>query len=163
MNGAAIFSTILIIIAILWAIWIFYVNWKVNQISKWNKATATVTSVTDGIKYEYVVDGITYSSTNVTYSGYLPSKDTIDKILGKVVVGSQFQIYYNPGSPGDAYIYPGTTNYNGLWIVLVLILIAIAISMGSILHKLKKMKNDDMNLDSTYPAGKDAYKYPDMV
>lgn len=149
-----IIGLILGIIGLVWLIHGIWKNIKINNISKWPKTKATVLSALaepanaaagsryiepqnlvinkndnaqyiPRVTYQYRVAGQDHISSNVVYSGQ-NSYNAVDTktILGGMSPNSIIDVYYNPNSPSEAYIYNGKTTYTPIIMGLILALLA---------------------------------------
>jgi len=107
------------------------------------------------IVYQYQVNGINYTSDDVSSADFSSSDSShAQRIINKYYVGKNVIVYYNPSNPSDAVLEPGTT-----WISYIIILFGILpiVVASLVLYFMvirKKLKNIELILDkSTFSPG----------
>jgi len=164
-----IVAIILGIVGLIWLLHGLWRNWKINRISTWPKANATVlnavakpansnagtmymdprnivAATNSSAKYEpivfyrYRVGNRDYQSENVIYSG-ANSYNALEtkNIFGQIQTGGTIPVYYNPNNPSESYIYNGTKSYTGIVIGIILLLLAAYLGYYHNLSKHRKM------------------------
>jgi hypothetical protein len=71
------------------------------------------------VKYTYAVAGRTYTASRVRYTAAPRESDTAAGVVARHPVGAPVRVYYDPGAPGEAVMYPGI-NGADLFVVLFL-------------------------------------------
>jgi hypothetical protein len=70
--------------------------------------------------YQYSIDDFEYSSKRVSYGLWIFSNTRTEKIVNKYQAGKEVLVYYNPDSPKEAVLEPGTQS-----IIYVIIIVAL--------------------------------------
>jgi hypothetical protein len=108
--------------------------------AEWSSTTATITAADlverrvrrrlvyeARLKYDYTVDGKSYTGTRVSISGATGTSLTGEQVVAKYPVGSKPTCYYDPSSPADSVLEKGTNAYT---FVIPLLGLGIAICGG---------------------------------
>jgi len=59
------------------------------------------------VAYRYTVGRQSYVGSLVTYKGYLPNLDRVEKIVARYPDGAEVQVAYDPINPEVAVLEPG--------------------------------------------------------
>jgi len=124
---------------------IYFTQRKVNEISGWPSATATVMasqvewrSDSEGstqypaVLYSYTVMGQSYSSTRIA-PGMEVGGMGAQKVVARYPVNAQVPVYYNPQNPSDAVLEKKSGSQVLLWTLLVIFDCALCGAIPSIL------------------------------
>ena len=59
------------------------------------------------VAYRYMVGGQSYVGSLVSYKGYIPNVDRVEKIVARYPDGAEVQVAYDPVNPEVAVLEPG--------------------------------------------------------
>ncbi|SMO80391.1 Protein of unknown function [Saccharicrinis carchari] len=88
------------------------------------------------IRYNYVVDGNSFNSSNIkTVDGSTSMKSSVKKTLKKYAKGTKVAVHYDPEFPNTAVLETGTSFLFGLLLKLPLLFCAVSVLMVFSLFK----------------------------
>lgn len=79
------------------------------------------------ITYRYLVEGVAYSSKNVSFTndGVSTGCGHARELAGQYPIGKNMVVYYDPKNPKSAVLLPGGTNYVSIGLSLFLIFLGL--------------------------------------
>lgn len=80
------------------------------------------------IRYTYDVKGEPFSSEGVRYKDVETSlRAKIDQILREYPVGSEVEVFFNPGAPQESVLEPGVAAFDYIFLVVGFVITAIGL------------------------------------
>lgn len=85
------------------------------------------------IIYEYSVNGVLYSSENITYSTDVSTetcRDAEEEVMAQYPLGKSVLVYYNPENPENSVLQPGGTSFISIGFSMILLIVGAKSLMG---------------------------------
>jgi hypothetical protein len=79
-----------------------------------HKTTGNIQHFGLEVSYQYMINGKTYHSTRIRYTGNYESTDVreINKLKNALTPGKAVRVYYNPIVPQESVLFPDISNLN---------------------------------------------------